>query len=340
MARHPWVAAGDERVRFGVQLITPDRPGALGQLVETAKWVEGLGYDALFIFDHPALHVDPWIALSGLATVTSRIRLGSAVNCALYRHPAHVGRLAADLDNLSNGRHILGLGSGWLEAEFRALGLDFGSVGSRQAALTEALQIVNGVWGPDPFSFSGKHFQTEAMRVTPGPVQKPRPPILIGGSGEKVTLRQVAQYGDACNIREDDQGIGADSGVNGIPAATLDLAARSATIRRKLDALERHCADVGRPSDEVLRTHFTLYLVLAPTEAEAARKVAAIDTARSSSPGTRRDGTRGIIHGTPEQVVAYYQAMVAAGIRYVVVQLDGEDRETIELLATQVMGAV
>ena len=104
MARHPWVAAADDGIRWGVQLIVPDAPGAIRELVQTARRVEALGYDFLSIFDHPLLHVEPWIALSGIATATDRIRLGSTVNCARYRHPMHLARLAADLDNLSGGR--------------------------------------------------------------------------------------------------------------------------------------------------------------------------------------------------------------------------------------------
>ena len=337
MARHPWVAEAERGVRFGVQLIVPDAPEALPNLVETAREVEDLGFDALFVFDHPAIHVDNWLALAGIATATRRLRLGSAVNCAWYRHPAYLARLAADLDNLSRGRLILGLGSGWLEYEYRALGVPFLRVPERQAGLDEALAIVAGAWGEAPFDFAGRHFRTEGLRITPRPVQQPRPPVLIGGSGERVTLRQVARAGDACNVKEDPPG---DGGPDGIPAGTMDLPTRAAGVRRKLEALARHCAELGRPADEVLRTHFTLYLVLAPTAAEAARKVAAIDAALSTSPGTRRDGKQGMIHGTPEQVAAYYRALVEVGIQYFVVQLDGTDRETIRLLAEEVTPAV
>lgn len=329
MTRHPWVTAGDDAIRFGVQLITPEEPGALRQLVDTAGWVESLGFDALFVFDHPACHVDPWIALSGIATTTSTIRLGSAVNCGLYRHPAYLARLAADLDNLSDGRLILGLGSGWLEREFRALDLPFPPIGQRQAALAEALQIIQGVWGPEPFSYQGEHFRTEAMRITPPPVQSPRPPIMLGGSGERVTLRQVAHYADACNVREADA-----------PDEAFDISARAAAVARKLAALDGHCADAGRPRDEILATHFTLYLILGETEAAAARKLDALDTAASTSPGTRRSGKTGIVAGAPERLAAYYQALVATGIRYFVVQLAADDRETIELLAREVMPKV
>jgi alkanesulfonate monooxygenase SsuD/methylene tetrahydromethanopterin reductase-like flavin-dependent oxidoreductase (luciferase family) len=313
-----------------VQLIVPAERDALPKLIETGRMVERLGYDSLFIFDHPALHADPWICLPGLATATTTLRLGSAVNCGWYRHPAHLARLAADLDNLSQGRLIFGIGSGWLETEFRAFDIPFLAPGERQRGLDEALQIIQGVWGDEPFSFEGKYFRTERMQVLPGPYQQPRPPVMIGGSGEKKTLRQVARFGDACNVREEEP----------INDPAVSDGQRAATIRRKLDALDNHCADLNRDPAEILRTHFTLYLLLAETEAEVAAKVAALDTSRSTSPGTRRDGKKHVFGATPERAIAYYRAIAAAGIRYFVIQLDGTDHETIRLLAEEVAPAV
>jgi len=330
MARHPWVSAAHKGIRWGVQLIVPNTRDALPNLMQTGKLVEDLGYDALFIFDHPAVHVDPWICLSGLATVTSRLRLGSAVNCVWYRHPAYLARLAADLDNLSQGRLILGVGSGWLEREFRAVDQPFHVIPVRQRGLDDALTIINGVWGPTPFTYKGEHFQTEAMQIEPDPYQTPHPPILIGGSGERTTLRQVAQYGDACNVRES----------LSITDLTITDDQRAASVRRKFDALHTHCDTLNRPYDDILRTHFTLYLLLAPTEEEAAAKLAALNTAESTSPGTRRDGATQVLAATPERAIAYYRAMAEAGSQYFVVQLDGTDHETIRLLAEEVAPAV
>ncbi len=326
MVRHPWVAEADRGIRWGVQLIVPAEREALPRLIETGQMVEQLGYDALFIFDHPAVHADPWICLSGLAVATNRIRLGSAVNCAWYRHPAHLARLAADLDNLSRGRLILGVGSGWMEREFRALDTPFLPIPDRQRGLDEALTIIEGVWSGEPFTYTGQHFRTEPMDVAPRPYQHPRPPILIGGSGERKTLRQVAQFGDACNVREEQS----------ISDPSILDADRAASIRRKFDALAGHCADLNRPADDVLRTHFTLYLQLAPTEEAAAAKLAALDTSRSTSPGTRRDGKRQVFAATPARAIAYYRAIAAAGAHYFIVQLDGTDHETIRLLAEEV----
>lgn len=328
--RHPWVADADNGVRWGLQLIVPNEPDALPRLVDTGRRVESLGYDAAFIMDHPAIHADPWICLSALAVATQRIRLGSAVNCAWYRHPAHLARLAADLDNLSRGRLILGIGSGWWGEEFHAFALPFLPLPERQAGLDEALTIIQGVWGPEPFSFAGRFFQVNTLRIEPPPCQQPRPPILIGGSGERRTLAQVARFADACNIREE------------LPVndSSVSDAERAAAVRRKLDALAAHCAFAGRPYEEVLRTHFTLYLMLAPTDAEARRKLDALDPARSTSAGTRRSGKAQVLATTPARAVDYYRALAAVGVQYFVIQLDARDHETITLLATDVIPAV
>lgn len=323
MARHPWVAEADQGVRFAVQLVVGD---ALPRLPELGRTVERLGYDGLFIFDHPVVHPDPWTCLSALAMVTERVRLGSIVNCVPYRHPIHVARLAADLDLLSRGRLVLGLGLGWLQQEFAAFELPMRPVPERHAALVEAIAVMEGVWGDPPFSFAGAYYQVEAVRLSPSPVQQPRPPIVIGGNGERVTLRQVARLADACNVSEAEVGVGGPRVDDGL-----------ATWRRRMDALDRHCDDAGRPRDEVLRTHFTLRLIVAPTEREAIAKRRAAEAQPSASPGTRRAHPSATISGTPEQMIAHYQARVDAGAEYFVVQIDADDPETLELLATEVM---
>jgi alkanesulfonate monooxygenase SsuD/methylene tetrahydromethanopterin reductase-like flavin-dependent oxidoreductase (luciferase family) len=331
MPRHPWVAAADNgKPRWGVQLIAPSDQGALPTLIETAKLVESLGFDAAFVFDHPALHADPWIALSGMATVTSRIRLGSAVNCNGYRHPGMLARLGADLDNLSEGRLIFGIGSGWFEWEFAAFDLPFRSVPKRQAALDEALQIVQGVWGDKPFSFNGDYHSVAKLQITPAPFQKPRPPIMIGGSGERVTLRQVAQHADACNVNE-------EMSPNDPTRNDKD---RGAAVERKFNALRQHCIDLGRPENEVLRTHFTGNIILGATQKDAEAKADATDPSTSTSPGRRRGGRAGILVSAPERAIEYYRTMRSAGAQYFVIQLDAPDHDTIKLLAEQVMPEV
>ena len=329
MARHPWVAAADQQgVRFGPQIgairrrpVLPrwelyDKPMEI--LLETGRLVERLGFDAVYLHDHPLNSPEPWLGLAALAAVTERVMLGSVVNCVFYRHPAYLARMAADLDQLSHGRLMLGLGVGWHHGEFAAYQQPFDSPGKRLAALEEAIAIIEGSWGPERLSYQGKHFSTVEMAIVPGPLQQPRPPLMIAGAGEQVTLRQVARLADACNLDE-----------SKLPNGPAD-------IRRKLEVLQEHCEAVGRDYDEILRTHFVGWLMLAPSEAEVRRKVA-----RYYPEGVPPQFGRFVHAGTPAQFVEFYQARVEAGIQYFVPQmLDGTDHETLHLLAEEVMPEV
>lgn len=325
MARHPWVAKADQGVRFGVQVGAIKRRTALFRwelrdqpmqvIMEAGKLIESLGFDGLFIHDHPMLSPDPWICLPALAVATERVMLGSVVNCVYYRHPAHFARQATDLDQLSGGRLMIGIGSGWSKPEFNCFDKPFRTDVQRLKGVEETVKILNGVWGAEPFAFEGEHFQTRNMRLNPGPVQQPHPPIMIAGVGEKVTLRQVARYADACNLDE-----------SKLPDASRD-------IPRKIAAIERHCEAIGRDPNEILRTHFVGWLMLAPTEVEVKQKVA-----RYYPDGVPESFNRFVMAGTPEQITEWYQQRADAGIQYFVVQmLDGKDRETLELLANEVM---
>ncbi|MGD9712837.1 MAG: LLM class flavin-dependent oxidoreductase [Thermomicrobiales bacterium] len=325
MARHPWVAEADNGVRWGLQTVVPADNEAPRRLLDVARSMEQLGFDSLFIMDHPALHADPYIALSGVAAVTSKLWLGQLVMAATYRHPAYVARLQADLDNLSGGRSILGVGSGWFEAEYEMMALPFLPIRRRQQALDDMMTIIDGVWSGQSFTFEGDQAQVRGMTIDPAPIF--RPPVLVGGSGEKGTLRQVATWGDACNLRE------------GIPAS--DPADRDeerfAAVARKFEILDQHCDDVGRPRYDVLRTHFTTYLVLGSSQQEAEKRADQVDTSTSTSAGTRANGRGFIFAAGPERAVYYFQGMKSAGAQYFVVQVDMDDAETIELLATEVM---
>lgn len=314
----PWVAAQSGRIGWGIQAFAlPDDPNPTARVLAAGRLAERLGFDAFFIGDHPAYATECWVHLAALAVTTERIRLGSVVNCVLYRHPVMLARLAADLDNLSQGRLILGLGIGWNSAEFAQLGLPFLSVRERQDALEETIAIIHGVWGDAPFTFAGRHFSTRDERVTPSPLQRPSPPLVIAGAGERVTLRQVARFADACNF-------GAGVQVGGV--RTFD------DVRHKLDVLRHHCVELGRPYEQILKTHFTGWLMLADDEDAVAAKVA-----RYYPEGIPEELRASRIVGTPEVAIAYYQALVEAGIEYFVVQtLDAGDQETIRILAERV----
>jgi alkanesulfonate monooxygenase SsuD/methylene tetrahydromethanopterin reductase-like flavin-dependent oxidoreductase (luciferase family) len=210
---------------------------------------------------------------------------------------------------------MLGLGVGWDESEFRALSVPFLPAPERQAALEEAVRIVRGVWGDEPFSYQGQYFSVDSMQVEPGQFQE-RIPLMIAGGGERRTLRQVAGLADACNFG---------------PGEIVGGADEPEDVRRKLDVLRRHCDDVGRDYDEILRSYFTGWLILAPDWAALERKLARM------FPEGVPDRPGFLLIGTPDEIAAYYRARARAGIQYFVVQLiDNTDHETLELLAGEV----
>jgi alkanesulfonate monooxygenase SsuD/methylene tetrahydromethanopterin reductase-like flavin-dependent oxidoreductase (luciferase family) len=333
MARHAWVAKADDGPRFGIQVAAHKRRTAqlevtlhddpMAVQMAAGRLIEELGYDGLFLHDHPGFSPDPWVGLAALAAVTERVDLGSVVFCVPYRHPVYLARLATDLDNLSRGRLMVGLGIGWAEPEFLNMEIPFTKASVRQAGLAEAVEIVEGLWEGEHFSYEGTHYTVAGMRLEPRPVQSPRPPIMIAGGGERTTLRQVARYADACNF-----------GDLAAPESTFarDYAGRPEAMAARLEVLKRHCEEAGRPYEEVLKTHFISWLMMAPTEAEVRAKFDSyFETDRSPF-------ARGVVAGTPEQIASYYRARIEAGMEYFVIQmLDGADHETLELFAREVM---
>ena len=195
----------------------------------------------------------------------------------------------------------------------------------RQTALEEAITVMRGAWGDEPFSFTGNHFTATNACIMPAPVQQPGPPVLIAGGGERVTLRQVARLGDACQLGSFGLVSGSDS---------------AGDVRAKLAVLDRHLAEAGRPPSAVLRTHFTGWLILAEDERALEGKV------KRMFPGGLEGRYSGIWAGfavacTPQQAVAMYRDLVDAGIQYFVIgTLDASDLETIHLLAERVIPAV
>ena len=316
-AAHSWVEAYRDRVGFGLQVFArADDPEPGKRLLAAGRLADALGLDAFFLGDHPAYGQEPWLHLGALAVTTERVRLGSVVGCAGYRPPVLTARLAADLDHLSGGRVVLGLGIGWNAAEFAQLGLPFPSVPERQAAMAEAVTVIRGVWGPEPFTYRGRYHSTVDERVAPPPVQRPGPPLLLAGAGERA-LRLVARHGDACNFG---------------PGHATGLARTPDDVRRKLAVLRGHCEAIGRPYEHVLRTHFTSWLMLAEDEAAARAKLA-----HYYPQGVNEEQRYSRVATTPAGAIAFYQALADAGMQYFVVQsLDAADEETIHLLAREV----
>lgn len=221
----------------------PGEPATLGPtLAETARVAEQSGASAVTLMDHlfQMEHVgrseDPmmegYTSLGFLAAVTEKVKLGLLVTGVTYRHPGLLAKTVTTLDVLSGGRAILGLGAAWYEREHLALGVPYPPLGERFERLEETLQICRQMWSNDDGPYEGKHYRLAETICHPAPIQQPHPPILIGGMGEKKTLRLVAEYGDACNL---------------FPAG-VD------TVRHKLEVLDRHCAEVGRDPSTIRRT--------------------------------------------------------------------------------------
>src|SRR5215216_3654499 len=237
---HPWVREFRNRVGWGLQASpAPNETDPTSRVMAAGRLADALGYDAFFLGDHPAYAPEVWLHLGALAVQTSRVRLGSVVLCAGYRPPVLTARLAADLDNLSDGRAILGLGHGWNATEFAQLNLPFPPVPQRQAALAESIEIIRGVWGAVPFSYHGRYHSTEGERIVPPPVQRPSPPIILAGAGERTALKLVARHADACNFG---------------PGHATGLVRSTDEVRHKNAVLDRHCQESGRDPRSVLRS--------------------------------------------------------------------------------------
>jgi len=279
-----------------------------------ARWAEENGFAWFSVMDHliqipiagapEEPFMEGWTVLAALAAVTSRIRLATLVTSVHYRNPALLAKIAAGVDQISQGRLTFGFGAGWFETEYRQYGYEFPKEPAmRIRQMVEALRLIKAMWTQERTTFEGKWFRVEDAILSPKPLQVPHPPIMIGGSGEQMTLRAVARHGNACNLFGD-----------------------PATVRRKLEVLRRHCDEAGRDYDEIERTN-TIGLLLAPTAEAAAEKRARLDAA----------GRFAGLCGTPAQATALVGAHAEVGIQMVISSAFANDAETLELLASEVM---
>ena len=224
---HPWVTEGRGRVRFGVGVTARASEVDGATRLSFARAVDELGLDSLWVPDHPMFTMDCWTTLAAYATVTRQVRLGPLVSCNLFRTALMTARQVADVDRLSGGRSILGIGAGWLEAEFRLMGVPLPEPRERMAALTRTLASISDLWSRPRVEINQTTLEVTGEAPWWPPVQRPRIPILVGGSGEQITLRRVAQFADMCNLED-------------VHARTPD------DVRRKLAVLRDHCAAVDR----------------------------------------------------------------------------------------------
>lgn len=233
----------------------PDPVEAYEAMTRVAQEAEHLGFHSVWLYDHfhtipvPSQEVtfECWMSTAALARDTKRVRIGQMVTCNGYRNPALLAKMASTVDVMSHGRLDFGIGAGWYQHEYRAYGFDYPDAPERLRYLREAVQVILAMWTQDEAVFEGKYYQVRGAINQPKGAQKPHIPMLIGGGGEKVTLKLVAQYADACNI-----------GGN-IP-----------TIKHKLDVVRRHCEDVGRDYTSIRRTSSTICVIGESEEAALA----------------------------------------------------------------------
>ena len=277
---------------------------------------DGLGFDSIWTWDHlypiVGAHEGPifegWLVLTAWAEATKRATIGLMVGANTFRNPALVAKMATTLDHVSGGRAVLGIGGAWFETEHRAFGLEFGgSPGERLRWLEEAVRIMRGMLHGDRPS-GDRFYAAREVRNDPPPLQE-RLPILIGGGGEKKTLRIVARYADACNL-----GGGFEN------------------VKRKDEILRRHCDEVGRDESEIERTANVGTCIIRDDPAEARRVFEAM-FARHGAASPWKDQ----LVGTPEQVADKLRPFLGIGFRHWIVGFPAPfDAETMERLVTEV----
>lgn len=288
--------------------------------VEIAELAESLGYDSLWVYDHfhnvptPAHETmfECWTTLAAISQRTSRIRLGQMVGCAPYREPSLVAKITSNLDVISGGRLIWGIGAGWYEHEFDGYGYPFVKASDRIRMLEETVEIVTAMWREPDVDYEGRHYRLKGAQCDPKPVQVPRPPVLVGGGGEQLTLRVVARHADASNF-------------GGKPDE----------FRHKTQVLADHCQVLGRDYDEIRKTWSPEVFVR-----ESEREIREAGS-RSFRGEPFESWSAGNLVGTPEQVAERILTYVDLGCTgFYPWCSDYPDTKTLRLLAEQVIPEV
>jgi F420-dependent oxidoreductase-like protein len=302
---------------FGLQLpsftfegVPDDR--MFDRIADTAVAAEASGFDSFWVMDHyhqignmgkptePML--EAYTVLSAVAARTTRIKLGAMVTGVTYRNPAFLAKVVTTLDIVSSGRAILGIGAAWNEDESRAYGYDWPPVAERFERLEDTLQICRSMFTQPESTFRGKRHHVDGALNVPQPIQPGGPKILIGGGGERRTLRLVAQYADMWNGFGDPE-----------------------TVRHKVEVLTEHCRDVGRDPSEIVKTRLG-GLVVAPTQEAADRGAAAYQAARGIDDGTLRAM---LAWGDPEAVAGRVQQYLDAGLDGLIFNMLGSTPEDV-----------
>jgi F420-dependent oxidoreductase-like protein len=307
-----------------LRIFTEPQQGAdYATLLRVAKAAEDLGFDGFFRSDHYLKMgsvsglpgpTDAWVTLGGLAVQTERIRLGTLVSPVTFRYPGPLAVTVAQVDQMSGGRVELGIGAGWFDAEHHAYGVPFPDLGDRFTMLDEQLAVITGLWQTpegERFTFSGKHYSVTDSPALPKPAQRPRPPVIIGGGGQKRTPRLAATYADEYN------------------AAFDRVPGTQAAFDRVRDAV----GNAGRPESSMIYSAAQV-VCCGRNAGEIGRRAAAIGREADEM---RENG----LAGTPDEIVAKIGEFAAIGAERVYLQvLDLDDIDHLELIATEVLPAV
>jgi F420-dependent oxidoreductase-like protein len=306
--------------RFGLQIPNFTYPGIADRdlferIAAVAGAAEESGFDSIWVMDHfyqiamVGPRTDPMLEaytlLGALAARTRTVSLGTMVTGVTYRNPALLAKIVTTLDIVSAGRAILGIGAAWNDEEHAGYGFRYPPIGERMDRLEEALQICTAMFTQEDASFNGRHYTIEHALNFPRPIRASAIPILVGGSGERRTLALVARYADACNLFGD-----------------------VATIKHKLEVLQRHCEAIGRDPASITKTRLG-GLVIAATDEEADRKGREMAAAR----GMDEERYRGyVIAGDPDGVCEQVGAYLDAGLDGLIFNMhDAQDLEPVRL---------
>jgi F420-dependent oxidoreductase-like protein len=297
-----------------------DASQIIDSLKNLATKAENLGFDSFWVMDHfhqipmAGKKEDPmlegWTTISVLAGITSKIKLGTLITGVIYRHPSVLAKMGATLDVLSKGRLFMGIGAAWNQEESLAYGIPFFPNKERLLRLEEAIQIIRKMWTEEPAAtFNGKYYQINNAYCNPKPIQKPSPPIMVGGSGERQTLKIVAKYADACN-----------------------LFGSAETVKRKLSVLKEHCKSVGRDYDSILKTK--LGLIIVDNDNERVEK----SVQQISKVMPKEQVGEYLMYGTPEQVLKQIELLEEVGIQYIIVDLEPyREPEALEVFGNSIV---
>ncbi len=317
----PKPATTKHPIRFGLQVA--QQQTTIEELKEVWKEAETLGFDTLWVNDHLLASVGPsegsefeaWTLLAAMATVTSKVKIGAMVTSNTFRHPVVLAKMATTVDHLSNGRLVLGIGAGWFEREHQAYGITFPSVKDRTKALGESLEVITKLWAAEPTaSFKGQYYSITDAPFMPKPVQKPHPPIMIGGIGEKRVLPLVAKYAQMWNIPN----------------------LEASKIAEKGKILQEACKKIGRNCAEIEWSYLTpLYIKADPSSAQSL-----LETLAKLRNITTDEARKSILIGDSEAIRQQVQAYIDAGVTHFIINLRKPglyDREGVRMFAKEVM---